>query len=227
MAGTGITYNVKIEKGVEKWGTDFEKSLFKIGHPEAMTELAKGYRYYINKFVPKRSGALRRSARALGVPHAFGTGKGNAWVSWGLNGAKEYAHYQFVGDVYGPNKAIFEALGPNKDGPGAGVQSGWRSPKGKKKWNTGRKMGIPFTKTLSDGRVVRVLGYTTPNTKYDWINEFKKDKGNYGETAVNIRAGRFMYEYYCVMSHTTGHSQKANGGYAIYHSWRQIANIRD
>ena len=43
-----------------------------------------------------------------------------------------YAHYQFYGEVYGPNIPIFE--------DDSGVPTGWFSPPGKKKHPTGRKL---------------------------------------------------------------------------------------
>lgn len=214
---TGIKYSVKIQKGIKKWGTAWTNSLAYLGHTEAMQDLAKGYRYYINRFVPKESGDLRRSARAKSKA---ASGSGSATVYWGTTKTTEkYAHYQFVGDVYGPNKAHFND---------AGVHDGWTSPRGKgEKENTHRKMGVPFTYELKDGKVVYVKGYTTPGTGYDWIEKFKKDSGDYGETAVNIRAGRFMYEMFCVQAKKEGWAIKPVGGLRIYHSWRQIKNIVD
>lgn len=216
-----IKYKVTIDKGVKEWGVDFTDSMAYLGDTTAMYHLAKGYRYYLNQHVPKKTGALRRSARPKGRTKV---GSGYAAIYWGgTKTTEKYAHYQFVGDVYGPNKAIFEALGPNKAGPGAGVQSGWRSPKDKKKWNTNRKMGHPFTKTLKDGRVVKTLGYTTPGTGYDWVQRFKSDSGDNGERAVNVMAGRYMYELFCIHSRKT----KLRGGRHVYNHWRQIENIRE
>jgi hypothetical protein len=83
----------------------------------------------------------------------------------------------------------------------------------------GWKMGNPGSYTLKDGREVIIKGYTTPGTKYNWIKEFKDDKGDFGETAVNIRAGRYLYEMFCIKSGT-----KPVGGKHIYNSWNQIKN---
>lgn len=212
MAGLGIKYNVKYTDSIKKWGTAWTKSLDYLGETGAMTSLARGYRYYMNKFVPKDTGALRRSARCLG-------NKRSAWVSWVPTTATEaYMHYQFVGDVYGPNKAHFNE---------SGIHDGWRSPVAPgEKWNTHRKMGIPFTYELRDGRVVHVKGYTTKNTGYDWINRFKDDDGENGEKAVTIRAGRYIYELFCWKSKQSGRPVNPVGGYQVYYSWRQIENIR-
>lgn len=219
MAGL-IKYKVTVDKGVKKWGVGWTDSMAYLGDTTAMYHLAKGYRYYINKFVPKDTGALRRSARPKGRTKL---GSGYAAIYWGGTKATDkYARYQFVGDVYGPNKAVFNALGPNQSGV-AGVHSGWVSPKGKKKTNTGRKMGIPGSYTLKNGQKVFIKGYTTPGTKYNWIEEFKKDNGDGGEKAVNIMAGRYMYELFCIHSKKT----KLHGGRHVYNHWRQIENIRE
>lgn len=216
-----IIYSVKIEKGIKKWGVSyFKNSVVSLCQPQVMNSLAKGYRYYINKFVPKESGALRRSARAKykvgGEAGAGGDGTGSATIYWGdTKRTEKYAHYQFIGDVYGPNKAKFNKKGEH---------IGWTSPTaykagGKKKRNMGWKMGNPGSYTLADGRVVIIKGYTTPGTKYNWIKEFQDDNGDFGETAVNIRAARYLYEAAMIKSH-----QKPHGGSHIYRSWNQIKN---
>ena len=47
-----------------------------------------------------------------------------------------YAHYQYIGEVYGPNIPIFEN----------GIIVGWRSPKDKKKHPTGRAIQYSLEK---------------------------------------------------------------------------------
>ena len=64
-----------------------------------------------------------------------------------------------------------------------------------------------------------VKGYTTPGTKYNWIKEFHDDKGDNGETAINIRAARYLYEAAMIKSH-----QKPRGGRHVYNHWNQIKN---
>lgn len=220
----GIIYNVKIGKGIARWGTAWRNSLDFLGYDEAMTDLAKGYRYYISKFVPKNTGALRKTATvAIGSNHglsgAGGGGQGNAFVRWTPTATtKAYFHYQLVGDVYGPNKAVFNE---------AGEHVGWRSPKAPGgKYNTHRKMGNPGSYTLRDGRTVYIKGYTTPNTRYDWIDAFAKDKGNFGETAVNIKAARYIYDAFYIRAKKLGlvTEDRHYGGYSAYRSWRQIVN---
>ena len=224
---TGIKYNITFGKSIEKYGTAWQNSLDYLGHSECMTSLAKGYRYYINRKVPKLSGELRRAARVIGTAHGVRGSRGMAVVTWVSNNKVEkYWHYQFVGKVYGPNKAVFDAQGPNADGPGAGVQSGWRSPI-KPKYDTGRMMGVPFTRVLHDGRVIKVNGYTTPGTGPDWIKRFVEDSGDYGEKAVNILAGRYFYDWFCKVSKGTPCETRHYGGWGAYNRWRQIENIRD
>ena len=211
-----IIYSVKFEKGRKTYGIGyFGKSVVSLCQPKVINSVAGGYRYYINKFVPKKDGYLRRSAHAVykvgGERDAGGNGTGSATVYWGeRNRAKKYAHYQFVGDVYGPNKVKYDKKG----------ELVWRSMAPKNgKYNTGRKMGHPYYKELADGRVIDVKGYTTSGTGYNWIKRFKEDKGDYGETAINIRAARYLYEASCIKSRI-----KPYGGARIYHSWNQIKN---
>jgi len=228
-----IIYSVKVDKGIKNWGVAWKKSLAFLCQPRAMLSVAKGYRYYINKYVPKDTGALRKSARPKykigGEASAGGNGTGSATVYWGdTKKTAKYAHYQFVGNVYAPSKPVFS---------GGGIHTGWVSPKGKKKYlsTPARKLGdnTPRTYVVHTGLVktpagyktikgnfdVTVKGYTTKGTGYDWITRFKNDKGDFGETAVNIRAGRYLYEMFCIKSGT-----KLAGGRHVYHSWNQIKN---
>ena len=227
MAGLGIKYSVQFNKSIEKYGTAWENSLDYLGNSNVMSNIGKVYRYYITRKVPKLSGNLRRAARVVGVNHGFHGTQGMASVTWVETGAiKDYWHYQFVGRVYGPNRAVFKALGPNQAGPGAGVQSGWCSPV-TPKHDMGRMMGQRFTKTLHDGRVVHVDGYTTPGTGPDWINAFVKDEGDYGEKAVNILVGRYIYDWFCKASKGTSCETPHYGGWVAYNRCNQIKDIRD
>lgn len=106
----------------------------------------------INQFVPKKSGALRRSAIV--------TYKS---ITWGRG--LPYAHYQYEGEVYGPNIPIIKE----------GTIVGWRSIPGMQKYPTGRELGIP-------GEWMGwKFGYTTPGTHHHWDEYFKyapKQKAN-------------------------------------------------
>ena len=208
---------MKDKPGVKRWGTSWTQSLEYLCKPTAMTELANGYRYYINRFVPKKTGELRKTGTAKGWAR---NGTGDARVIWTSNAVTEnYFHYQYEGDVYGPNKAVFEG----------DTHVGWRSPTAHGKWtkrNMGWKMGKPGSYTLKDGRVVTIHGYTTPDTRWKWDEAFHEDEGDFGEKAVNIRAGRFMYERFVVEMRKNKNPIRLYGGLQVYHSWRQIKNIR-
>lgn len=98
----------------------------------------------INKFVPMKSGALRRSAV---VTHKS--------ITWGRN--LKYARYQYGGEVYGPNFPIMSG----------GKIVGWYSRPGVKKHPTGRELGVP-------GEWLGwKFGYTTPGTHHHWDQHFK------------------------------------------------------
>lgn len=87
----------------------------------------------INNFVPYDEGGLRRSAL---VTHKS--------ITWGRN--LGYAHYQYEGQVYGPNIPVIKN----------GEIVRWVSPPGKKKYPTGRR-----------------LRYSTPGTQDHWDEAFK------------------------------------------------------
>lgn len=72
----------------------------------------------INKYVPKKSGKLRKSARV--TPDS---------ITW----STPYARYQYYGEVYGPNHPIMHR----------GVIVGWYSTPGMAKTPTGRELGVP------------------------------------------------------------------------------------
>jgi len=99
----------------------------------------------INQFVPKKTGALRASAQA----HAD-------YISWG-EGLKQYARYQYYGQVYGPNHPIIRG----------GRVVGWYSTPGRRKHPTGRELGVPGY--WMGWR----FGYTTPGTHHHWDKYFR------------------------------------------------------
>lgn len=98
----------------------------------------------INEFVPMKSGALRRSAI---VTHKS--------ITWGRG--LPYAHYQYQGEVYGPNHPIVSG----------GRIIGWYSTPGMTKYPTGRELGVP-------GEWMGwKFGYTTSGTHHHWDEYFK------------------------------------------------------
>lgn len=103
---------------------------------------------YINWFVPKASGKLRRSAI---VTHNT--------ISWG-RGLK-YARYQYGGEIYGPNYPIIRG----------GRIVGWysRGPKSP----TGRMMSAH---TQGSEWMGWVFGYTEPGTEHHWDVKFNSHR---------------------------------------------------
>lgn len=76
-----------------------------------------------------------------------------------------YAHYQYVGEVYGPNI-------PRKDDNGNII--GWYSPPGKKKHPTGRKMAK----------------YSQSGTGPEWFSKAKERHGDKWLRLVREEAGK-------------------------------------
>ena len=205
MAGLGITYKVELSTKVSKsdgLSTKQRATRIDLGK-NTFYVIGKGYKHFMNLRVPKDTGALRNTATVLGN----NTGANVFWKP--TNATRPYMHYQFVGEVYGPNKAKLI------DG-----ERQWRSPV-KPKWPTGRMMGKRFVKHFKDGTSIEVKGYTTKRplrTGPDWINKFKSDNGKYGQASVNAQAGRFIYEAYCQQ-----HRKKPVGGYQVYRKWSRFA----
>lgn len=194
-------YTINMEKYID--------ALNALGKESEMANVANIYKDRVNFYVPELTGNLRD---AKIYPYRNG-----ASIDWNPpNGpASDYAYYQFCGRVMGPNKAVFGAQGPNKAGPGAGVQSGWVSPR-KPKQLTDRMMGHKATITLKDGRVIHINGYTDPPSGGvpgpDWINKFlHHGYAPYDLPGTNITAGRYIYEAYC-----RALNKQPVGGYQVY-----------
>ena len=111
----------------------------------------------INRFVPKKSGKLRRSARV--TPNA---------IIW----STPYAHYQYMGEVYGPNYPIKRN----------GRIVGWYSKRGMTKHPTGRELGIPGY--WMGWR----FGYTTKGTHHHWDQYFTM----YVKRITNLKITRYL-----------------------------------
>ena len=105
---------------------------------------------YINKFVPKDTGALRRSAKVT-----------NETISWGLGLDNPYAIYQYNGEIFGPNYPIIKG----------GRIVGWYSKPGQKKYPTGRMMG-PYR--AGNSWLGYNFGYSEPGTSHHWDEKFRK-----------------------------------------------------
>lgn len=74
-----------------------------------------------------------------------------------------YAHYQYMGEVYGPNFPVMQA----------GIVTGWRSPK--EKYPTGRELGIRGSNPKFPGWV---FGYRTPHTGHHWDKKMMQERGD-------------------------------------------------
>ncbi len=121
-----------------------EELLAMLNDKKVKTEINTRILNTINKFVPKKSGALRRSGRAT-----------SEYISWG-EGLAQYARYQYYGEVYGPNRPIVKN----------GTIVGWYSTPGQRKYPTGRELGVPGY--WMGWR----FGYTTRGTHHHWDRYF-------------------------------------------------------
>ena len=129
---------------VERFRTRKQQELLKMLNDKGVqTQINTMILDAINKFVPKKTGALRRSGSA-----------NSQYISWGEG--LQYARYQYYGEVYGPNHPI--TVG--------GIIVGWYSTPGVKKRPTGRELGIPgYWKGWR-------FGYTTKGTHHHWDKYF-------------------------------------------------------
>lgn len=136
---------------VDEFRTHRQKQLLKnyLNEPGVRKSINEMIGNYINNYVPMESGELRNSMRA-----------NEKSISWGANSeAGKYAHYQYEGEVYGPNIPITQG----------GIIVGWHSIAGSTKSPTGRELGIPGEWKGW------IFGYTTPGTKHHWDKLFNQD----------------------------------------------------
>lgn len=87
---------------------------------------------YSQPFIPFDSGALAKSCYRATVP-------GSGMVEW----PGPYAHYMYMGEVYGPNIPVFD--------DDSGVPASFFSPPGKKKHPTGRRLNYTTDKNALAG----------------------------------------------------------------------------
>lgn len=147
---------------VDKFRTTKQQKLLKmLDDPKVLKEVNTRIGNAINPFVPMKNGDLRASMRIN--PKS---------ISWGSGLTHNYAHYQYMGKVYGPNF------------PGAiNGSPAWKSSKGEgSKYPTGRELGKPGSAELYPrwqegtpvkGRLLYTFGYTTPGTQHHWDKAFK------------------------------------------------------
>ena len=145
---------------VEAYRTEKQERLLRmLNDPNVRTVVNTYIRDAMQTYVPKKTGALRRSSKVTPTT-----------ISWG-DGLK-YAHYQWYGEVYGPNYPITRG----------GHIVGWYSKPGVPKRPTGRKLGAP-------GQYKNwVFGYTTPETMDHWNTMY------YGQlrTATNGKINAYL-----------------------------------
>ncbi len=121
---------------------------------EAQKLLNLAVRTDCEPLVPMLNGQLRRSA-------TFPEGVYGGVLEYNT----PYAHYQYVGEVYGPNI-------PRKDDNGNII--GWYSPPGKKKHPTGRKMAK----------------YSQSGTGPEWFSKAKERHGDKWLRLVREEVGK-------------------------------------
>lgn len=149
-------FEIKVDasKGVDK----LIKGLDKCHQKDAINLLADMFMHEVNKYVPESTGALKSKGYVL---KTYTPKSKPAWfkVTYRNTSKLPYVLYQYNGEVWGPNKAVF-AQGPSTTGV-AGVHIGWVSPI-RPKQKTNRVLGHPKRTNieLRDGRVIHITGYT-------------------------------------------------------------------
>lgn len=143
-----------------------DKLLKIINDKEVMREAHRLLGEQCNKYVPKKSGALRASMKAY--PQS---------VRW----ETPYAHYQYMGEVYEPNYPILSSFKSTNHNDGLII--GWYSRPGVQKVPTGRELGVP-----GEWKGWR-FGYTTPDTHHHWFDEAMK---NGGKRTYSIRVTNML-----------------------------------
>lgn len=98
-----------------KWNKSPQQILSRVFDDETMTYVHDRLHIYMSEFVPMDSGDLDQTVDIK--PDC-------------VHYKSPYAHYQWEGEVYGPNYPLYEG----------GVLSGFWSPKGEDKHPTGRKL---------------------------------------------------------------------------------------
>lgn len=148
-----------------KYSRKMDKLVKLLNDKEVKTNVNQFIADAIQPYVPKKSGKLRRSLYV-----------GPNVISWGRGLA--YAHYQFEGEVYGPNYPGIESKG----------KPGWRSAK--IKHPMGRKLGEfngilmlhPKWQVAENGEYIRPksfellpykFGYTTEGTRHHWTEVYQ------------------------------------------------------
>lgn len=129
-----------------------EKLMLEMQNPDTMTAIYNALARHCDPYVPMRSGDLSQTVNVS---------------EEGVRYSQPYAHYQYVGEVYGPNIPIKED----------GEIVGWFSPPGQKKHPTGRKINYktdyhPLATSHWDQAMMRDKGDEFKAEVKDTIEEF-------------------------------------------------------
>lgn len=111
-------------------------------------------------YIPFKEGFLADSGDSWPSP-------GGGYVRW----SEPYAHYQYMGIIYGPNIPIFD------EGDEGGEPVGYWSPPGKKKHSTGRPMNYERSKEHD------------PRAGPKWVERMMADKSGEIEEALAKKIG--------------------------------------
>ena len=131
--------NVKVDVYINT--KKLEKEFQSLADDEVMYQIHDLFAKMCDPYVPMAEGVLSQSV-ALGISKS------------GITYYGPYAHYMYVGEVYGPNIPIKED----------DIIVGWFSPKGEKKKPTGRE--IQYSKEMH------------PLASKEWDKAMMRDKGD-------------------------------------------------
>jgi len=143
-------------------GSVRKRLLAVMSNKETMREVHEELKEFVEPYVPMRSGGLRDSAEAKPS---------------GVIYIQPYAHYQYKGEVYGPNIPRWQYSKADK----TSRIIGWYSKPGKVPM--GRELGRPgYWKGWK-------FGYSTPDTTHHWMDEAFEGGG---KARFSKRATRIM-----------------------------------
>lgn len=183
-----IRAGIKIKQGGGFGGLHYLKKLKDLNRPTWARELAGdvGERIAIgaNRFAPKSTGNLQDNAYHT----SFGVNKEGPWIKVSVQNSDTvpYALYQYFGEIYGPNQAVWDLKLRKRQASVTLKHIGWVSPKGKKKFPTGRMMGKRREFATSRG-FIHITGYTkNKQAKPRWLEVFMSSPKYWGPVATTV-----------------------------------------
>lgn len=161
---SAVEIKVDSSKGVDK----LLKGVDKVSQKDTINFIADIFMHEVNKYVPENTGALKQKGYVL---RTYTPKRKPSWfkVTYRNTAKLPYVMYQYYGEVWGPNRAVF-SQGPSRNGTAA-VHTGWISPIHPKR-KTNRVLGHPARHTieLRDGRIINITGYTmNKNAQARWL----------------------------------------------------------